>query len=94
MPKRPEAAAEAGARRAFVTAALERLQQNDIDGGLEKFADGTSGPGVWKVTPEPMRQALRENAWSIKSLLTDAQAPFTCADAAGIKVPVLLISSS
>jgi len=92
LPKMPEAAAEAGARRAFVTAALERLQQSDVDGGLEKFVDGTSGPGAWKTLPEPLRQALRENVWSIKSLLTDAQASFTCADAAAIKAPVLLIT--
>ncbi len=92
FPKRPEAAAEAAARRAFISSALERLQQGDIDGGLEKFSDGTAGPGAWKATPEPMRQALRGNAWSIKSLLSDAETPFTCADAAAIKAPVLLIT--
>jgi pimeloyl-ACP methyl ester carboxylesterase len=38
------------------------------------------------------RQAVRDNAWSIKSSLTDGQTSFTCADASAIKVPVLLVT--
>lgn len=87
-----EAVAEANVRRAYVSAAIDRLVQNDIDGGLEKFVDGTSGAGIWERMAEPMRQSLRQNAWTIKSLLTDAQTPYACSDAAAIKIPVLLVT--
>jgi esterase len=92
LPKTPEAAAEANTRRTFISAAIERLEQGDIDGGLERFIDGVVATGAWTASPEPFRQSVRENAWSIKSLLTDAQASFTCTDAAAIKAPVLLIT--
>ena len=92
LPTTPEAAAEANTRRTFISAAIDHLEQGDMDGGLERFIDGVLGTGAWKGSPEPFREGVRDNAWSIKSLLTDAQAPFTCTDAAAIKVPVLLIT--
>jgi esterase len=92
LPKTPEAAAEADARRKYANSAIERLQQKDIDGGIGIFVDGAVGPGAWQAIPESRRQAIRDNAWSIKSSLTDAQTPFSCADASAVKVPVLLVT--
>jgi pimeloyl-ACP methyl ester carboxylesterase len=46
LPRTTEAAAAADTRRKFVSAALERLQQRDIDGGIGIFLDGTVGPGT------------------------------------------------
>lgn len=92
LPKTPEATAEADKRRGFVSAALERLQQGDIEGGVERFIDGVVVPGAWQKMSESQKQPIRDNAWSIKSLLTDAKEPFTCADAGQITVPVLLVT--
>jgi esterase len=92
LPQTPQATAEAEKRRSFVSAALERLQQGDIEGGLERFIDGVSVPGAWQKMPDPQKQTMRDNAWSIKSLLTDAKEPFTCAAAGNITVPVLRVT--
>ena len=92
LPQTPQATAEAEKRRSFVSAALERLQQGDIEGGLERFIDGVSVPGAWQKMPDPQKQTMRDNAWSIKSLLTDAKERFTCAEAGNITVPVLLMT--
>ena len=92
FPHTPQAAAQAEKRRNFVSAALERLQQGDIEGGLERFIDGVSVPGAWQKLADAQKQTMRDNAWSIKSLLTDAKEPFTCAEAGNITVPVLLVT--
>lgn len=92
LPQTPQATAEVEKRRSFVSAALERLQQGDIEGGLERFIDGVSVPGAWQKMPDPQKQTMRDNAWSIKSLLTDAKERFTCAEAGNITVPVLLVT--
>jgi len=92
LPNTPEATAEADTRRAYISAALERLQQGDVDGGLEHLIDGVRRPGAWQQLPEPQKQPFRDNAWSIKSLLIDAKEPLTCAQAGNTTVPVLLVT--
>lgn len=92
MPATAEAATETSARRQFVQAAIARLESNDIDGGLESFADGAVGAGAWKKAPEQLRAGARQNAWTIKALPSSAQADYACSDAAAISVPVLLIT--
>ena len=92
LPRTAEVILAAEKRRAFVTAALQRLQQGDTEGGLEIFIDAVSTPGSWKRLPPSARQIRRENAWSIVSLLADAREPFSCADAQKIDVPVLLVA--
>jgi pimeloyl-ACP methyl ester carboxylesterase len=92
LPKTPKVSAEAKKRRAFVTAAVEQLRKGDLDRGLEIFIDAVSVPGNWKKLPESAKQIRRDNAWSLKSLITDAQEPFTRADAKKIVAPVLLVT--
>jgi pimeloyl-ACP methyl ester carboxylesterase len=89
----PEVRAEAEKRKVFVTAALERLQQGDVDSGLEIFIDAISVPGNWKKIPEAAKQIRRDNAWSLKSLVADAKEPYSCADAKKLKMPVLLLTA-
>lgn len=92
LPVTPEVNTELEKRKAFVKAAIERFQQDDWDGGLEMFTDAVSAPGNWKKLPESAKQIRRDNAWSLKSLVTDAQEKFTCTDAKKIDAPVLLVT--
>lgn len=92
LPDTPEVKAEAEKRRVFVTAALERLQQDDLEGGLEIFFDAVGAPGNWKKLPETAKQIRRDNAWSLISLVADAQEPYSCADARKTKIPILLVT--
>ena len=79
-------------RNAFVAAAMERLQQGDREGALERFIDGNGGPGAWQKFPPPLKEMMLDNAWTIRSLPADAREPFTCEDAGRITVPVLLVT--
>jgi pimeloyl-ACP methyl ester carboxylesterase len=92
LPQTTTAAAEAEKRRQFIAAAVERLDQGDVDGGLERFIDGVLSPGAWQKMPEGPKQVIRDNAHSIRSLPTDAQEPFACADVGRIARPVLLVT--
>jgi esterase len=92
LPATPEVTSAVEKRKAFVTAAIERLQQGNWDGGLEIFTDAVSAPGNWKKLSESAKQIRRDNAWSLKSLVTDAQDKFICTDAKKIDVPVLLVT--
>jgi pimeloyl-ACP methyl ester carboxylesterase len=92
LPKTPDAIAETENRKTFVTEAVELLQQGDVDGGLELFTDAVSMPGNWTKLSESTKQARRDNAWSLKSLVTDAQASFNCTDAGKIDAPILLVT--
>lgn len=90
--KTPDAIAETEYRKTFVTAAVELLEQGDVDGGLELFTDAVSMPGTWSKLSESSKQVRRDNVWSLKSLVTDAQAPFNRLDAGNIDVPILLVT--
>lgn len=92
LPKTPDAIAETEYRKTFVTAAVELLQQGDVDGGLELFTDAVSMPGNWSKLSESTRQARRDNVWSLKSLVADAREPFNCLDAGKIDAPILLMT--
>jgi len=94
LPKRPEVRAAAEKRKAVVTRAIKRLQQGDLDGGLEIFIDAVNASGNWKKFPESVKQIRRDNAWSLISLLADAQVPFTCTDAHKIDAPILLVTGA
>lgn len=94
LPHTTTAAAEADKRRQFIAAAVERLDLGDVDGGLERFVDGVLAPGAWQKLPDRQKQVIRDNAYSIKSLPTDAKEPFSCADAGRISRPVLLVTGA
>ena len=88
----PPAMAALERRRMFVSAAMDHLQRGDTDAGLESFVDGVTRPGGWKNLPDANQQGVRDNTWTIKSLLTDANEPLTCEQVMRISVPVLLVS--
>lgn len=92
LPPTPEASAAAEKRRGFVRAAIEHLQRGETDAGLERFVDGTSVAGAWKSLPEPVKQTVRDNAWSIRSLPDDAAQPLRCDHLGAIGAPVLLVN--
>lgn len=88
----PEASAAAEKRRGFVREAIEHLQRGETDAGLERFVDGTSVAGAWKSLPEPVKQTVRDNAWSIRSLPDDAAQPLRCDQLGAISLPVLVVN--
>jgi pimeloyl-ACP methyl ester carboxylesterase len=92
LPESPDAIAQTENRKTFVTAAVELLQQGDVDGGLELFTDAVSMPGNWSKLSESTKQTRRDNAWSLKSLVADAQEPFNSIDAGKIDAPILLVT--
>jgi pimeloyl-ACP methyl ester carboxylesterase len=88
----PPALAALERRRTFVSVAMEQLQRGNTDAGLESFVDGVTAPGGWKNAPDANKQRVRDNAWTIKSLLADANEALTCEQVKRITVPVLLVS--
>lgn len=92
LSEESEVGAEIEKRKEFVDAAIERLKLGDVDDGLEVFTDAVSAPGNWKKLPESAKQTRRDNAWSLISLIADAQVAFDCMDAGKIGIPVLLVT--
>jgi esterase len=86
----PESASEDGERQigAVRKAVRARLEQGDIDGGLELWID-RDNPGTWARRSEEDRQRSRDNAWTLIARQSDE--PVTCADLGGLKMPVLLL---
>lgn len=93
LPKTPGNVQRIEKSRAAFSAALEFLQQGDLDKGVEQFIDDIGGAGAWERVSERQKEIFRDNAWSIRSLNSAAQEPYSCADAAKINVPLLLVAS-
>jgi acetyltransferase len=62
-------------------------------GPPQTFMEFVGGPGAWEKTPDPARQVLRDNAWTLAMSEADTASwpPFSCNDARRINVPVLLL---
>jgi pimeloyl-ACP methyl ester carboxylesterase len=73
--------------------AKEKLKAGETDAALEMFVTRVNGPGAWQSTPEPTRQSLRSNAWTLFAMWDDQPRwpPFSCDDALRLGVPVLLL---
>jgi pimeloyl-ACP methyl ester carboxylesterase len=78
-------------RASRVKAVLKRLDEGDIDGGLEIFADAVGGSGSWKNFTEAQRQIYRDNAWTIKGTQQEQRAPVSCQQLGALEMPVLLV---
>lgn len=63
----------------------------DIDGGLQFGIDDINGPGVWEKLPEPIRQVIRDNAWTVVGIGRGEPYTSTCSEFGSLKMPVLLI---
>ena len=60
----------------------------ETDGGMELWVDRDT-PGTWASRSEESRQRARDNARTL--IAGGAGNPVTCADVAGLKMPVLLM---
>lgn len=89
----PKAAMAMSNRNRLVEKALACIRRGDLDAGLEMFTDAANTPGTWKRLPAAARRIRRDNAWSMTSLVADAQVPFSGENAAGIDAPILLITA-
>jgi pimeloyl-ACP methyl ester carboxylesterase len=49
----------------------ERIAAGDIDGGVKFFFDSVEGDGAWARLPEPPRQQLRDNAFTMVGQVWD-----------------------
>jgi pimeloyl-ACP methyl ester carboxylesterase len=74
---------------AIAKATKARFDQGDIEGGLELWWDREGTPGAWARRSEQDRQRTRDNAWTLIGGGSDY--PITCADLAGLRMPVLLM---
>ena len=79
-------------RNDIVGKSLGLMDRGEMDKGLELFTDAVSTPGTWKKLPETVKQIRRDNAFSLKSLISDAREPLSCEDVKKIFNPVLLIT--
>lgn len=79
-------------RNNIVEKSLGLMDRGELDKGLELFTDSVSMPGAWKKLSETVKQIRRDNAFSLKSLISDAQEPLSCEDVKRIVNPVLLIT--
>ena len=75
--------------RANITA--QRYQAGDIDGGLNYAVDAINGPGAWAATPEPFRQLVRDNAWTVVGTGRESFPAVSCSEFGSLKMPVLLV---
>ncbi|CBJ35488.1 alpha/beta fold hydrolase [Ralstonia solanacearum] len=92
LPKRPDVQAAMDQRTVLIQSMLEHFRKGDVDGGAATWINGIGGPGAWDAASEGARTVWRANAWTAKTLYGDDRLPFACADAAKIKVPVLLVT--
>jgi pimeloyl-ACP methyl ester carboxylesterase len=73
------------------TGAAARISSGDIDGGLAFFVDQVNGNGVWRMTPNALKQELRDNVTTLLGQIHEDRRPFSHAAAASIRVPTLLL---
>jgi pimeloyl-ACP methyl ester carboxylesterase len=72
-------------------ATAKYFDRSDVDGGLNYSIDEINGAGAWAATPEPFRQLLRDNAWTVVGIGREDPARVTCAAFGSLKMPVLLV---
>lgn len=92
LPKSAEVQAELNAREAVSAKILKAYDRGDTEGGLKVWAEHIAGPGAWDKTSKTIRDVMRANQWTLKSLKQDRDTVFNCSDANRITTPVLLIT--
>jgi pimeloyl-ACP methyl ester carboxylesterase len=86
--------ADAGANAVRIeraNATAKYYEAGDIDGGLNYSIDAINGNGAWAATPEPFRQLLRDNAWTVVGIGREDAPRVTCAEFGSLPMPVLLV---
>lgn len=90
LPDTPDAR-ELAAQLATGFATLQRtLAAGEVDQAARGFVDALAGPGAWDRRPPELKQVFLDNIGT--AVDTGEAPPLTCADIAGLKMPVLLIS--
>ena len=79
-------------RKSVLELSNQYYSANNIDAGLKEFINYIAGQNAWDKTTETRRNALRQNALTLKSLIHDVEIPFNCKDIKKISAPVLLIT--
>lgn len=72
--------------------AIALLQDGQVDAGLECFVDSVSQPGAWARSSAAFRQMVRDNAQTLVPQIGDALPAYDREQAAGLAVPVLLVT--
>ena len=72
-------------------ATAKYFEGGDVDGGLKYSLDAINGAGAWAATPEPFRQVIRDNAWTVVGIGREDPARVSCAEFGSLKMPVLLV---
>lgn len=76
-------------KRAEITAKF--FEAENLEGGMSLAIDAINGPGAWAASPEPFRQLMRENAWTVVGIGREEAHRVTCAEFGSLKMPVLLV---
>jgi pimeloyl-ACP methyl ester carboxylesterase len=77
------------------TAAIvdQRFAAGDIEGGIAAYADwNAEQEGAWKRLPDPFKNAIRGNAWTVPVAAREVFPRLNCGSLASVRMPVLLVN--
>lgn len=89
---KPAAIKSMDTRKLALQKSMANYQKGDTDGGLKEFVEYIAGKNAWQKTDQKRRDAMRQNAQTLTSLLEDAKTSFTCEQLRQVTSPVLLIT--
>lgn len=93
MPRRGRYAGEARQFAAMSDRVLTLLGKGRTEEALSMFAAALDGSRAWQAWPESVRQACRDNVWTLLGMAADSDDAYTCADARRIAAPTLLLGA-
>jgi esterase len=79
-------------RKTVLKLSMQHFSGNNIEAGVKVFVNHIAGKNAWDKTTETRRNALRQNALTLKSLIRDVEVPFSCQDLKKISAPVLMVT--
>lgn len=79
-------------RKTVLQLSMQHFSDNNIEAGVKVFVNHIAGNNAWGKTTEARRNALRQNALTLKSLIHDVEIPFNCKDLKKISAPVLMVT--
>lgn len=71
-----------------------KIRAGDLEGALRHFYEGAEGPGRWAGVPEPTKQQLRDNVFTLLGQVDEDRKPFAKSDAQSIVTPTLFIGGT
>lgn len=73
------------------TKAVAHLDSGNVEEALKAFTDAVVAPNSWPSIPDPVKQMLRDNVYTIKGNFVEAYDAYNCAEFSRLSKPVLLI---